>query len=48
MRRREKFVFAATLLSLGLLLIQYFGVEWRYWAFAIFMITTYFVSAWAL
>jgi len=48
MRRREKFVLAAALLSLGLLVIQYFGVEWRYWAFIAFVIITYFVSAWAL
>ncbi|MFH2118757.1 MAG: hypothetical protein ABII10_03420 [Candidatus Paceibacterota bacterium] len=48
MRRREKFVAAAALLSLGLLLVQYFGVEWRYWAFAAFMAVTYLVSAWAL
>jgi hypothetical protein len=33
---------------LGLLVVQYFGVEWRYLAFATFMIVTYFVSAWAL
>jgi hypothetical protein len=48
MRRREKFVIAATILSLGLLLIQYIGVEWRYVAFGLFMVVTYFVSAWAL
>jgi hypothetical protein len=48
MRRREKFVLTAALLSLGLLVIQYFGVEWRYWAFGSFMVLTYFASAWAL
>ncbi|HEX9817316.1 MAG TPA: hypothetical protein VGA89_00240 [Patescibacteria group bacterium] len=48
MRRREKFILAAALLSFGLLMVQYFGVEWRYWAFAVFMVLTYVVSAWAL
>jgi hypothetical protein len=48
MRRREKFVLAAGLLSLGLLLVQAVGVEWRYLAFGGFMVVTYLVSAWAL
>lgn len=48
MRRREKFVLASAGLSLGLLLVQYAGVEWRYLALAVFMAASYFVSAWAL
>lgn len=48
MRRREKFVLASAILSLGLLLVQYVGLEWRYIALAVFMLITYLVSAWAL
>lgn len=48
MRRREKFVLAAAGLSVGLFLVQYVGVEWRYWALGLFMLATYAVSAWAL
>lgn len=48
MRRREKFVLASVVLSLGLLLVQYVGLDWRYIALGIFMVATYFVSAWAL
>lgn len=48
MRRREKFVLAAAVLSFGLLLVQYVGLEWRYVALGVFMLATYLVSAWAL
>jgi hypothetical protein len=48
MRRREKFVLASAVLSFGLLLVQYTGLEWRYLALAGFMLATYLVSAWAL
>lgn len=48
MRRREKFVLAATVLSIGLSLVQYTSLEWRYYAIAGLMLVTYFVSAWAL
>ena len=48
MRRREKFVLASAVLSLGLLLVQYVGLEWRYLALGLFMVVTYLVSAWAL
>jgi hypothetical protein len=48
MRRREKFVIAAILLSLGLLGVQYVSLEWRYWAVGAFALVTYFISAWAL
>lgn len=48
MRRREKFVLAAAFLSIGLSLVQYTGLEWRYYAIIGLMTITYFVSAWAL
>lgn len=48
MRRREKFVLASAALSVGLLLVQYIGVEWRYLALGLFMLATYVISAWAL
>ncbi len=48
MRRREKFVLASILLSLGLLSVQYVSLDWRYPFLAIFAIFTYFVSGWAL
>lgn len=48
MRRREKFVIASILLSLGLLGIQFIGQDFRYLAVAILMLVSYFLSAWAL
>lgn len=48
MRRREKFVLASILLSLGLLSIQYVSLDWRYPFLLLFGIFTYLVSAWAL
>jgi len=48
MRRREKFVIAAILLSLGLLGVQYISLEYRYWAVSVFFIVSYLVSSWAL
>jgi len=48
MRRREKFVIASVLLSLGLLGVQYVSLEARYWAIGLFLIVSYFTSAWAL
>ncbi len=48
MRRREKFVIASVLLSLGLLGVQYVSLEVRYWAIGLFLVVSYFVSAWAL
>lgn len=48
MRRREKFVIAAVLLSIGLLGVQYIPLEMRYLAVSVFVILTYLVSAWAL
>ena len=48
MRRREKFVITSLLLSLGLLVVQYVPVEYRYVAVGFFSILSYFASAWAL
>lgn len=48
MRRREKFVIASALLSLGLLVVQYIPLEFRYIAVAILTLLSYLVSAWAL
>lgn len=48
MRRREKFVIAAVLLSLCLLGVQYVSLEYRYLAVGVFVIVSYFVSAWSL
>lgn len=48
MRRREKFVIASTILSLGLLAVQSTALEWRYLATAIFALGAYVISTWAL
>ncbi len=48
MRRREKFVLVAIVLSLGLLSIQYVSLDWRYPFLLVFSIFTYLASAWAL
>jgi len=48
MRRREKFVIASALLSLGLLVVQYISLDFRYLAVAIFTVLSFLVSAWAL
>lgn len=48
MRRREKFVITAALLSLGLLGIQSVGLDWKYWVVAVLTVVSYLVSAWAL
>jgi hypothetical protein len=48
MRRREKFVIVSILLSLGLFALQYVGFDWRYLAVAVFVVLSYFASAWAL
>lgn len=48
MRRREKFVIASALLSLGLLVVQYIPLDFRYIAVAVFTLLSYLVSAWAL
>ncbi|MCB9801142.1 MAG: hypothetical protein H6773_03090 [Pseudomonadales bacterium] len=48
MRRREKFVIAAILLSLGLLGVQLTALEYRYWAVLVLSVVTFIVSSWAL
>ncbi len=48
MRRREKFVLSAVLLSVGFLGLQYIPLDFRYVATALFAVITYVVSAWAL
>jgi Protein of unknown function (DUF5656) len=48
MRRREKFVITSILLSLGILAIQYINLDWRYLAIALFVLVSYFISAWSL
>jgi hypothetical protein len=48
MTKRQKFLLAAALLSLGLLAIQYVPIEYRYVAIFGFFLVTYLVSAWAL
>ncbi len=48
MRRREKFVLASILLSLGLLAVQYVSLDWRYVGVILFTLLAYFISAWAL
>lgn len=48
MRRREKFIIVAILLSLGLLAIQYIPLDWRYLGVLALFIFSYFGSVWAL
>ncbi len=48
MRRREKFVIVSILLSLGVFALQYVGFDFRYLAVAVFVVLSYFASAWAL
>lgn len=48
MRRREKFIISAILLSLGLLAVQYISLQYRFLAVFVFCVASYLVSAWAL
>lgn len=48
MRRREKFVIASFLCTLGLLAVQYTSLDFRYLSLAVFVLFTYIVSTWAL
>jgi hypothetical protein len=48
MRRREKFVIASILLSLGLLGVQFVPLDFRYLAVLGLAVSSYFISAWAL
>lgn len=48
MRRREKFVVASAISTIGLLVVQYTFLEIRYIAVALFAVFTYLISTWAL
>lgn len=48
MRRREKFVIASILLSLGLVATQYIAIDYRYYAIGGLFILSYLLSGWAL
>jgi hypothetical protein len=48
MRRREKFVISSIVLSIGLLSLQLVDLDYRYLAVLVFVLATYFVSAWSL
>lgn len=48
MRRREKFIISAILLSVGLLAVQYITLQYRFLAVFVFFLASYLVSAWAL
>ena len=48
MRRREKFVLTALILSVLLFVVQLVDISYRYWAILVFTIGTYLLSAWAL
>jgi hypothetical protein len=47
-RRREKFVITSILLSLGLLIVQAFPLDQRYFAVAGLAVVSYLFSGWAL
>ncbi|MDA1079765.1 MAG: hypothetical protein O2840_03730 [bacterium] len=48
MRRREKFVLSAIILSFGLLGLQYVSLEYRYYAVAALGLISYGIFSWAL
>ena len=48
MRRREKFVLSAIILSFGLLGLQYVSLELRYYAVGVLGLISYAVCSWAL
>lgn len=48
MRRREKFVLTALILSLLLFVTQMVDLSFRYWSILAFAVLTYFLSGWAL
>jgi len=47
-RRRERFVVASILLSLGLFVVQLVNLDYRVWAVVGLGFASYFLSAWAL
>lgn len=48
MRRREKFVIASSLLTLGVLIVQYVPLDFRYLAVLVMTLLSFLVSGWAL
>lgn len=48
MRRRERFVLASILLSLGLFIVQLVDLEFRIWGVVALGFVSYLLSAWAL
>jgi hypothetical protein len=48
MRKRQKFVLSAFVLSLGFVLIQSFNIEWRFQAIAVMTFLTMVFSIWSL
>jgi len=48
MRRREKIVLAAFLLSLALMATQYVPIEWRYLGIGLLFVLSFLLSAWSL
>lgn len=48
MRRRERFVVASIILSLGLFIVQLVDLEFRVWAVVALGFVSYLLSAWAL
>lgn len=48
MRRREKFVIASVVLTLGLAAVQYVPLDFRYISVAAFVCVSYLVSSWVL
>ncbi len=48
MRRRERFVVASIVLSLGLFIVQLVDLEFRVWAVVALGFVSYLLSAWAL
>lgn len=48
MRRREKFVVASVISTLGLIGVQYVSLEIRYIAIAVFVAFSYAIATWAL
>lgn len=48
MRRREKFIISAILLSLGLLAVQYINLQYRFLGVFVLFVLSYIITAWAL
>lgn len=46
--KRQRFILTAFILSVGLLIIQFFDLSWRYQAIFILSLATYILAAWSL